>query len=146
MWGGDNYNFGGEIGPDENLVCKLCKEKHHRHIISVLENFWKSDKYNSIIELRKKIIWTNEEMGNWYDAANKSFIENVFDYNKYNLYELQYILINSMIDIVNILLRTEDEFVEKEDFALKNLKEKFLKEYDRLHSYINIDEYNNKIL
>jgi DNA-directed RNA polymerase subunit RPC12/RpoP len=137
--------IGDIIEAEEVIVCDSCAKKHRLYIIAEINKFRQSKDFNNIIALRKKLLWLSEQMGNWHDAGDKFYyIESVYEYNKYNIYELQFYLISDTLCIIDTFFLESENYDRKIKPKLKNLREELRKEYDKISSYINIKEYINK--
>ena len=97
-------NFGDCIEAEEVYVCDSCAEKHIASVINKLEAFRKSKEYNSVLELRKKMLWISEKMGNWEDNGDKTSMESVTDYDDWEIKELQTSIIEIEINLLQNLL------------------------------------------
>lgn len=106
-------SLGGEITSEELLVCKECSDKHSIDLVNELEKFRRSEGFNSILSLRKKILWVSEQKANWNDNADKSFMESVTDYNDWNITELRSAIIECEITLLEEVIY-EDLLEEKE--------------------------------
>lgn len=121
-------NLGGEIESKEVIVCRACFKDHIIKVIQDIEAFRKTDDFNDIFLLRKKILQTSEAFGYLFENASKTSRERVSDYDKYNFFQLQLIL----VDI-------ELTFVERELIENYNLQE-----YEQLR--LELKELHSKIL
>ncbi len=93
-------NLGGEIEGREVIVCSNCHKDHIIKVIQELEAFRKSDKFKDVLSLRKTILETSESLGNLFDNANRTSQESVSDYDKYNFFQLQLILVDIELTFV----------------------------------------------
>jgi len=130
-------NFGDCIEAEETLVCDSCAEKHNLFIIGELNKFRQSKKFNDRLALINKILWASEEKGYWYDAGDKSYIENVSDYESKNVFELQlYIIEIELLSVKELLAEGDFGFPTKDIPELQALIKELLKEKKRLVSYL----------
>lgn len=139
-----NNNIGDMIEAEEKLVCVRCAEKHIRDIIRELELFRKSKEFKQELALRKKILWTSEQMGNWFDNADKSIQESVTDYDNLNLFELQFYIIESELRLVESFALDNEDYEFRLNPDMKVLREELLKEHKRILSYIDKEEFITK--
>jgi len=137
-------NFGDCIGIEENIVCADCSEKHLNYMIEELETFRKGKGFNGILDLRKKILWVSEQMGNWMNNATGTIVEGVTDYNEYNIFELQLWLLDNEITIVENLLKDDDGFLTRHNPKMEALRKELLEHHSRVLSYIDKEEFFEK--
>lgn len=142
-------NFGDEIEAEELLVCDSCAEKHNLFMITELNKFRQSKEFENKLALRKKILWANEEQGNQMDAGDKSYIESVYDYDKYNLFELQVYILDMLQTILENYISPEglEEDIEeaiKRNPDMEKLRLEVREQQGRIASYINTEEFINK--
>jgi len=131
-----NDNLGYIIGDEEIIVCDSCADKHRLYVIRELNKFRKEQGFNDKIALRKKILWSSQEMGNCFDAGDKSYIENVYDYDNDNVFELQSDLLNIELDCVNTNLAEGGlGLPTKDNPELQELRKELLAELKKLSSY-----------
>ncbi len=109
-------------------------------IIKELEVFRKNKDFEDKTSLRKKILRLSEQMDYWLDSGNGLYIESVSDYDNYNIFELQALLLDRELTLI--------ESFENDDF---NIPSKWNKQYqeareefDRISSYYNIEEFFEK--
>lgn len=142
-------NLGDCIEAEEIIVCESCAEKHRLFMIKELLKFRKSKDFNNVIKLRKKILWTSEKMGHWFDAGDKSYIENVSDYDYYNKFELQITLLDMLQSLLenyifpNGLEEDYDEAIKKNP-DMEKLRLEVRKQQGKLVSYIDTREFIDK--
>ena len=129
-------NFGDSITAEEVYVCDDCARKHKHSIINELEKFRKSKEYNDRLELKKKILWASESLGNYFDNATGTIIESVSDYDNCNVFELQSDLLNIELDCVNSnLAEGEFGFPTKNNPELQNLRKDLIEVYGACYYY-----------
>jgi len=142
-------NFGDSIEAEEVLVCDSCAEKHRLHIITELNNFRQGKEFNDKLALRKKILWSSEQLGNWFDAGDKSYIESVSDYDNYNLFELQVTLLDTLQTLLenyiypNGLEEDLDEAIKRNP-EMEKLRLEVREQQGRIASYIDTKEFIDK--
>ncbi len=141
----NNKTIGDIIGADEVIVCNSCADKHKMNIITNLNQFRLSKEFDSILSLRKKILWSNEELGNWYDSGDKSFMESISDYNNYNIFELKVTLLDTLQTLIeNYIYPDLDLDYSAKYPELEKLRLEVRKQQDQIASYINIEEFMKK--
>jgi DNA-directed RNA polymerase subunit RPC12/RpoP len=116
-----NKNLGGEIESEERLVCQKCYNKHIFNVITELNKFRINRDFDERGILIKKILWISEQMGNWHDAGDKSYIENVSDYTNSNLFELQCNLLDKLQVLIGDYIHPKGIGEDYEEEVLKNL-------------------------
>jgi len=128
-------NLGDIIEAEEVLVCDSCSKKHRLYMIAELNGFRLSKEFNNNrIALRKKILWTSDKMGRWFDAGDKSYIESVSDYYDFNLFELQSDILESLVCIL-------------ETFIYPDLEEDYSNKYPELERLrLEVREHQDKVL
>ena len=136
-------NFGGCIEAEEVYVCDSCAEKHRLSIIAELNKFRQSKEFNDRLALKKKILWASESLGNIFDNATGTIIENVFDYDNCNVFELQSDLLNIELDCVNNnLAEGELGIPTKNNPKLQALRKDLINQIKKLASYLE----NNSVV
>jgi hypothetical protein len=66
-----------------------------------LFKFVHTEDFNNKLELRKKILWTNEQLNFRMDVRELGLIESIDDYNTCSLEELQEIIKGYIMDLVD---------------------------------------------
>lgn len=141
--------IGDIIEAEEVLVCDSCAEKHRLFIITELKKFRQGKEFNDKLALRKKILWSSEQLGNWFDAGDKSYIESVSDYDNYNLFELQVTLLDTLQTLLenyihpNGLKEDLDEAIKRNP-DMEKLRLEVREQQGRVASYIDIEEFIGK--
>ena len=128
------------IEAEELIVCQECYNKHLFSVIKELEAFRNNNKFDKILDLKKKILWISEKMGNWFDNSDKSIQENVSDLDNLNLFELQCELISNLITIIENYIHPkginnnyEEEI--KNNLDLEKLRINLNKQQEKISSY-----------
>lgn len=145
----NNNTIGDIIEAEEVLVCDSCAEKHRLYIITELNKFRQSKEFNDKLALRKKILWSSEQLRNWFDAGDKSYIESVSDYDNYNLFELQVTLLDTLQTLLenyiypNGLEEDLDEAIKRNP-DMEKLRLEVREQQGRIASYIDTQEFIDK--
>jgi DNA-directed RNA polymerase subunit RPC12/RpoP len=143
-------NIIGEIIEAEEVpVCDRCAEKHRLYIISELNKFRQGKEFNDKLPLRKKILWSSEQLGNWFDAGDKSYIERVFDYDNYNLFELQVTLLDTLQTLLENYIYPNGLEEDLDEAIIRNpdmekLRLEVREQQGRIASYIDTQEFMKK--
>lgn len=138
-------NFGDIIEVEKVLVCDSCSRKHRLYIITELNKFRQSKEFNDKLALRKKILWTSEQLGNWFDNATGTEQESVSDYNNFNLFELQVFLLDIFQTLLEKYIFPDLEIDYSKKYPeLEKLRLEVREQQGRIASYINIKEFMDK--
>jgi protein-arginine kinase activator protein McsA len=143
-------NLGDVIEAEEIMVCDSCAEKHSLSIIAELDKFRHSKDFNNWIKTRNKLLWVSEQMGNWFDNADKSCMESVSDYDRDSLQTLQSILLDNLCTITENYIFPKGILEEDYNKAIKRnpdmekLRLEVREQQGRIASYINPKEWFQK--
>jgi hypothetical protein len=135
---GNRINHGSTIESDEKLVCESCADKHELFIVGELNKFRLSKDFSNKISLRKKILWSSEQLGHWFDAGDKSYIENVSDYDDKNIFQLQIYILDAMQTLLENYIYPELEIDYSNKYPeLEKLRLEVREQQRRIASYLD---------